>query len=104
MTAVVIEIVLDLLVVPQDERDERKRVIQRLSEDIERDVMGIGEVVGYDHPSLENRLVLHLGADDPDRVIAIALPLARAALRPLPGSYYSVEGGGQSIRGLPISQ
>jgi hypothetical protein len=64
----------------------------------------IGEVVGYDHAPRENRLELHLGADEPDRVIAIALPLVRAALSPLPGSHYSVEGGGQSLSGLPISQ
>ena len=101
---VVIEIVLHLSDVPRDERDERQRAIDRLSDDIERGVMGIGELVGYDHAPRENRLKLHLGADEPDRVIAIALPLVRAALSPLPGSHYSVEGGGQSLSGRPISQ
>lgn len=99
-----IEIVLHLRDVPRDERDERRRAVDQLSEDIERDVMGIGEVVGHDHVPSGNRLVLHLHADEPDRVIAIALPLVRAALSPLPGSHYSVEGGGHSIRGRPISQ
>jgi hypothetical protein len=60
--------------------------------------------VSSDPVVIERVLDLHLGADERARVIAIALPLVRAALSSLPSSHYSVEGGGHSIRGLPISQ
>jgi len=82
MSPVAIEITLLLA-------DATPRGIERLSDEVEAAVMGIGEVVGYDYIHEPPEVTLILGGDDADRLLSIALPLARA-LGPLPGSYYTV--------------
>jgi hypothetical protein len=61
----------------------------RLWDEIEAAVMGVGEVVGYDHRHEAREVTLLLGGDDADRLLSIVLPLVRA-MDPLPGSFYTV--------------
>jgi hypothetical protein len=63
--------------------------VDRLSDEVEAAVMGIGEVVGYDRSPEAHEVTLFIGGEDADRLVSIALPLVQA-MKPLPGSFYTV--------------
>jgi hypothetical protein len=81
---VVVEITL-LLAAGQNWQQE----IDRLSDQVEAAVMGIGEVVGYDYSLEANEVTLLVGGEDADRLVSLALPMVHA-MKPLRGSSYTV--------------
>lgn len=89
MSRVALDITLLLADPATRQVDDWQREIDRLWDDVEAAVMGIGEVVGYDYSYETHELTLLVGGDDADRLMSIALPLAKA-MDPLPGSYYTV--------------
>jgi hypothetical protein len=69
--------------------DDWRQEIDRVSDEVEAAVMGIGEVVGYDYNYAAREVTLLVGGEDADRSVSIAVPLVQA-LNPLPGSFYTV--------------
>jgi hypothetical protein len=88
MSAVILEVAVRLADAPRVEGDVGDQAVNRLADEVEAAIMGIGEVVGYDYDGASD-FVLFVGGDDADRLVAIVMPLVKA-LVPLPGSYYTV--------------
>ena len=76
------------------------KAIERMADEVEAAIMGIGDVVGCDYDYATGEFALYLGGANPDRLITIAVPLMRA-VGLLPGSYYTVEGADQDDRTEP---
>jgi hypothetical protein len=69
--------------------------VEALSDQIESDLMGIGEVVGWD--IAEGRALVHISGEDASRLTPIVMAIART-FPWQPGSHLVVSGSGRDQR------
>jgi hypothetical protein len=89
MSSVVVEVTLRLPEACTGSVDLAQEMADRLADELELGVMGIGELVGYDldFQTWVLRFIVH--GEDASRLVSLVLPLART-LQPAEGSYYAV--------------
>jgi hypothetical protein len=89
MSSVVVEVTLRLPGASARSVDVAQEAADRLADEIELGVMGIGDLVGYDLDFQAGVLRLIVHGEDASRLVPLVLPLART-LQPAEGSYYTV--------------